>query len=126
MKLLYIYMLGYDVEFGHMEAVGLISSVKYGEKQVGYLVTSVLLNEVRRHRDTSHTVTARSNAADATFRSLSVQHHDFLRLVINSIRNDIVSKNENFQALALILVANSAPRITSPCTAPFAAHLFPL
>ena len=46
-KLLYIYMLGYDVEFGHMEAVGLISSPKYAEKQVGYMVTSVLLNEVR-------------------------------------------------------------------------------
>ena len=40
-------MLGYDVEFGHMEAVGLISSPKYAEKQVGYMVTSVLLNEVR-------------------------------------------------------------------------------
>ena len=49
-KLLYIYMLGYDVEFGHMEAVGLISSPKYAEKQVGYMVTSVLLNEVRRRR----------------------------------------------------------------------------
>ena len=40
-------MLGYDVEFGHMEAVGLISSTKYSEKQVGYLVCSVLLNEAR-------------------------------------------------------------------------------
>ncbi len=75
-KLLYIYMLGYDVEFGHMEArerapapacgvaarqltthtcvhaqaVGLISSPKYAEKQVGYMVTSVLLNEVRAPR----------------------------------------------------------------------------
>lgn len=27
-KLLYIYMLGYDVDFGHMEAVSLISSYK--------------------------------------------------------------------------------------------------
>ena len=33
-----------------MEAVGLISSPKYAEKQVGYMVTSVLLNEVRVHR----------------------------------------------------------------------------
>ena len=41
----------------------------------------------------------------------AIQNHEFLRLVINSIRNDIISKNENFQALALILVANGVP----PC-----------
>ena len=34
-KMLYIYMLGYDVDFGHMEAVGLISAPKFSEKQVG-------------------------------------------------------------------------------------------
>ena len=33
-KMLYIYMLGYDVDFGHMEAVSLISAPKYPEKQV--------------------------------------------------------------------------------------------
>ncbi|CAI7841511.1 unnamed protein product [Closterium sp. NIES-53] len=33
-KLLYIFMLGYDVDFGHMEAVSLISAPKYAEKQV--------------------------------------------------------------------------------------------
>ena len=35
--MLYIYMLGYDVDFGHMEAVSLISAPKYPEKQVIYL-----------------------------------------------------------------------------------------
>ena len=35
-KMLYIYMLGYDVDFGHMEAVSLISAPKYPEKQVIY------------------------------------------------------------------------------------------
>ncbi|RLN38657.1 AP-2 complex subunit alpha-2-like [Panicum miliaceum] len=44
-KMLYIYMLGYDVDFGHMETVSLISAPKYPEKQVGYIVTSCLLNE---------------------------------------------------------------------------------
>ena len=71
-------MLGYDVEFGHMEAVGLVSGTKYSEKQVGYLVTSVLLNE----------------------------SNEFLRLVINSMRKDIVSKEQNFQTLALTAVGN--------------------
>jgi len=37
-KMLYIYMLGYDVDFGHMETVSLISAPKYPEKQVQHLV----------------------------------------------------------------------------------------
>lgn len=32
--MLYIYMLGYDVDFGHRETVALISAPKYAEKQV--------------------------------------------------------------------------------------------
>lgn len=36
--MLYIYMLGYDVDFGHMEAVSLISAPKYPEKQVIYVL----------------------------------------------------------------------------------------
>lgn len=44
--------------------------------QVGYIVTSSLLNE----------------------------NHDFLRLAINTVRNDIIGRNETFQCLALTLV----------------------
>ena len=40
-------MLGYEVDFGHMEAMALISSQKFAEKQVGYIVVSVMLNEVK-------------------------------------------------------------------------------
>lgn len=35
-KLLYIYMLGYDIDFGHIEAVNLLSSSKYSEKHMVY------------------------------------------------------------------------------------------
>ncbi|KAG5515676.1 hypothetical protein RHGRI_036652 [Rhododendron griersonianum] len=80
--MLYIYMLGYDVDFGHMEAVSLISAPKYPEKQVGYIVTSSLLNE----------------------------NHDFLRLAINTVRNDIIGRNETFQCLALTMVGNIGGR----------------
>ncbi len=45
-------------------------------EQVGYIVTSCLLNE----------------------------NHDFLRLVINTVRNDIIGRNETFQCLALTMV----------------------
>ncbi|CAI0398116.1 unnamed protein product [Linum tenue] len=81
-KMLYIYMLGYDVDFGHMEAVSLISAPKYPEKQVGYIATACLLNE----------------------------NHDFLRLAINTVRNDIIGRNETFQCLALTLVGNIGGR----------------
>jgi AP-2 complex subunit alpha len=33
-KLLYMYILGWDIDFGHLEAVNLISSQKYSEKQI--------------------------------------------------------------------------------------------
>ncbi|XP_059627145.1 AP-2 complex subunit alpha-1-like isoform X1 [Cornus florida] len=89
-KMLYIYMLGYDVDFGHMEAVSLISSPKYPEKQVGYIVTSCLLNE----------------------------NHDFLRLAINTVRNDIIGRNETFQCMALTLVGNIGGREFAESLAP--------
>lgn len=37
-KMLYIHMLGYDVDFGHMETVSLISAPKYPEKQVKFSI----------------------------------------------------------------------------------------
>ncbi|KAL2644083.1 hypothetical protein R1flu_011670 [Riccia fluitans] len=89
-KMLYIYMLGYDVDFGHMETVNLISAPKYAEKQVGYIVTSCLLNE----------------------------NHDFLRLVINTVRNDIIGRNETFQCLALTMVGNVGGKEFSESLAP--------
>ncbi|CAI9105530.1 OLC1v1004467C2 [Oldenlandia corymbosa var. corymbosa] len=88
--MLYIYMLGYDVDFGHMEAVSLLSAPKYPEKQVGYIVTSCLLNE----------------------------NHDFLRLAINVVRNDIIGRNETFQCLALTLVGNIGGREFAESLAP--------
>ncbi|XP_061346339.1 AP-2 complex subunit alpha-1-like isoform X1 [Gastrolobium bilobum] len=89
-KMLYIYMLGYDVDFGHMEVVSLISAPKYPEKQVGYIVTSSLLNE----------------------------NHEFLRLAINTVRNDIIGRNETFQCLALTMVGNIGGREFSESLAP--------
>ncbi|XP_010541301.1 PREDICTED: AP-2 complex subunit alpha-2-like isoform X2 [Tarenaya hassleriana] len=89
-KMLYIYVLGYDVDFGHMEPVSLISAPKYPEKQVGYIVTSCLLNE----------------------------NHDFLRLAINMVRNDIIGRNETFQCLALTLVGNIGGREFAESLAP--------
>jgi AP-2 complex subunit alpha len=33
-KLMYMFLLGHEIDFGHMEAVNLMASTKYSEKQI--------------------------------------------------------------------------------------------
>jgi AP-2 complex subunit alpha len=77
-KLLYAYMLGYEIDFGHFQAVELCSSTKFSEKTAGYLAISLLLAD----------------------------NGEILRLVVNSIKNDMNSGHEHIAALALNTVAN--------------------
>ncbi|EKM83879.1 hypothetical protein AGABI1DRAFT_66914 [Agaricus bisporus var. burnettii JB137-S8] len=77
-KIIFTYILGYKVDIGHMEAVNLIASPKYSEKQIGYLAVTLLMHE----------------------------NSDFLRLVVNSIRKDLDSNNEIDNCLALHAIAN--------------------
>ena len=94
-KVVFTYILGYKVDIGHMEAVNLISSTKYSEKQIvsyrnpkvlgyqlmvtqGYLALTLLMHE----------------------------HSDLVRLVINSIRKDLDDHNEINNCLALHAIAN--------------------
>eukprot|EP00560_Eucampia_antarctica_P002571 CAMPEP_0197841920 /NCGR_PEP_ID=MMETSP1437-20131217/46445_1 /TAXON_ID=49252 ORGANISM="Eucampia antarctica, Strain CCMP1452" /NCGR_SAMPLE_ID=MMETSP1437 /ASSEMBLY_ACC=CAM_ASM_001096 /LENGTH=997 /DNA_ID=CAMNT_0043451731 /DNA_START=50 /DNA_END=3043 /DNA_ORIENTATION=+ len=42
-KLVYIHVLGYEVDFGHAEVLRLVRSNKYSEKNVGYVALSLLL-----------------------------------------------------------------------------------
>ncbi|XP_072574385.1 AP-2 complex subunit alpha-2-like [Paramormyrops kingsleyae] len=81
-KLLFIFLLGHDIDFGHMEAVNLLSSNKYTEKQIGYLFISVLVN---------------SNS-------------DLIRLINNAIKNDLSSRYPVFMKLALHCIANVGSR----------------
>lgn len=96
-KIVFTYILGYKVDVGHMEAVNLISSHKYSEKQIvssfpsytmyftlqpwvlqGYLAVTLLMHE----------------------------NSDFLRLVVNSIKKDLDENNEINNCLALHAIAN--------------------
>jgi len=77
-KIMYMYMLGYDVDFGHMQCVDLINSNSYSEKNVGYIGVSLLL----------------------------IEHTDLLRLCIQSVKNDLGSRDEIHQCLALTCIAN--------------------
>lgn len=81
-KLLYIYILGWNVDFGHLEAVNLISATKYSEKQIGYLAVTLFLHE----------------------------QHELLHLVVNSIRKDLADHNELNNCLALHAIANVGSR----------------
>eukprot|EP00730_Choanoeca_flexa_P015651 TRINITY_DN7233_c0_g1_i2.p1 TRINITY_DN7233_c0_g1~~TRINITY_DN7233_c0_g1_i2.p1 ORF type:complete len:903 (+),score=315.87 TRINITY_DN7233_c0_g1_i2:51-2759(+) len=77
-KLMFIFLLGHDIEFGHMEAVNLLSSLQYSEKQMGYLFASVMMNE----------------------------QHEYMRLVISAVKNDLASRNELHVSLALHCISN--------------------
>ena len=81
-KLLYIYIQGYNVDFGHLEAVNLISATKYSEKQIGYLAVTLFLHE----------------------------QHELIHLVVNSIRKDLLDHQELNNCLALHAVANVGGR----------------
>lgn len=79
-KMIFMFLLGYECDFGYIEAINLLSSNSYSEKQVGYLFISVVMRS----------------------------KHEFLPLVINAIRNDLSSSNYVFQNLALQFLSNNA------------------
>ena len=81
-KLLYIYILGWNVDFGHLEAVNLVSAKKFSEKQIGYLAVTLFFHE----------------------------QHELLHLVVNSIRKDLMDHNELNNCLALHAIANVGGR----------------
>ena len=77
-KMCYIYMLGYEVDFGHLEFISLLSASKYQEKSVGYMAVALFLKP----------------------------GDELMTLVVNSIRNDIIGRLNFGQTLALSAVAN--------------------
>ena len=77
-KLLYIYILGYKIDFGHNYACDLITSIKYSEKMAGYIAMSILFRESNTEID----------------------------IMINSIRNDLLNRNSFSQSMALTLATN--------------------
>lgn len=77
-KMCYIYMLGYEVDFGHVEFISLLSSTKFQEKAVGYMAFSMMF----RPGD------------------------ELMTLAVNSMRNDICGHLHHGQTLALAAVSN--------------------
>ena len=77
-KMCYISMLGYDVDFGHMEFISLLSSTKFQEKSVGYMAVSLLLRPT----------------------------DEMMTLVVNSMRNDLIGPYQHGKTLALAALSN--------------------
>ena len=84
-KLVFINMMGYDVDFGHMEMIALVSSPTYAEKLVGYMSVGIMM------------------------RSTDPQ----MSLVVSSIKNDLQSTQDPIQCLALCAIANIGGKETA-------------
>ena len=100
-KLIFIFLLGHDVDFGQLEAVNLLSSFKLSEKQAvrcravaacrlihaqGYLFVSVMLNETS----------------------------ELNKLILQAIKIDLASRNELEVSLALNCLANIGGKEFAP------------
>jgi AP-2 complex subunit alpha len=79
-KLIYSFILGYDIEFGHAEAISLINEHRFSEKTTGYIAIGIFLNEKTDY---------------------SLFHN-----CIDAIKRDLVSGNEVYEALAMSTLAN--------------------
>jgi AP-2 complex subunit alpha len=77
-KLLYIYILGYRVDFGHNYCADLITSIKFSEKMTGYISMSVLFKD----------------------------NNPEINIMVNCIRNDLLNSNALCQSMALALSTN--------------------
>lgn len=94
-KLVFIFLLGNDIEFGHTEAIGLLQSTKFSEKQMGYMFVSVLM-------------------ADG---------HELMKMVIEAVSMDLKSTKELDVCLALNCIANVGGNEMSIAIAPLVKKL---
>lgn len=94
-KLIYSHILGYEVEFGHEEALNLINSDKFTEKSTGYIAIGIMFNE-------------KSNFA-------------LFERVINAIKVDLNCGNQVCEGLALATLGNIGFSELVPELAPIVA-----
>ncbi|BAM41443.1 alpha adaptin [Theileria orientalis strain Shintoku] len=79
LKLLYIQMLGFDIELGYLESVQLMASTKLSDKATGYMGCEILLRD----------------------------YEEVMRLCINTTVEDLNDPCEHVCSLALTFIANS-------------------
>ena len=97
-------LLGYEIDFGHMEMISLVSCPTYAEKLVGYISVAVML------KNTDEQIT----------------------LVVQAIKNDLQSTQDPIQSLALCAIANIGGKELAETVAPdvqrilYSRSIFPI
>lgn len=118
-KLLFIFLLGHDIDFGHMEAVNLLSSNKYTEKQIvslgrrGWGPGLLGFKEEGLGGQLATGLPAPPTLLTQGYLFISVlvnSNSELIRLINNAIKNDLASRNPTFMCLALHCIANVGSR----------------
>jgi len=135
-KLVYIHILGYDVDFGHPEILSLIKSNKYSEKCVGYTALSLLLRgddplmnailgTIRKDMTTPQPASAKNNAPTTDMaQSLalcSIANLTGLELIQTlhaEVQHTLVAKSSSPNvkkkaALCLLRLVRTSPKLVS-------------
>ncbi|SCV72510.1 BQ2448_4047 [Microbotryum intermedium] len=103
-KIIFTSILGYPVDVGHMEAVNLISSTKYSEKQIVSQHHTLPRAALDYPRSPLAQPLRRQGYLALTL--LMHENSDLVRLIVNSIRKDLDALDETVNCLALHAIAN--------------------
>jgi AP-2 complex subunit alpha len=135
-KLVYIHVLGYDVDFGHSEVLALVRSNKYSEKHVGYTALSLLLrgddpmmnsilNTIRKDLTTPGPASAKNNAPTTdTAQSLAlcsianISGLELIQTLHPEVQHALVTKSstpcvKKKAALCLLRLVRTSPKLVS-------------
>lgn len=133
-KLVYIHVLGYDVDFGHAEVLALVRSGKYSEKHVGYTALSLLLrgddpminsvlSTIRKDVTNPAPATAKNNAPTTdTAQSLAlcsianISGLELIQTLHTEVQHTLLAKSstpcvKKKAALCLLRVVRTSPKL---------------
>lgn len=113
-KLIHIYLLGYDVEFGHEEMLNLLRSDRYSEKMFGYLGMSLL----------PATQADQNIASDLSIEDLRAQNDLFTGLALNYISTLKHVDRRIVPEIYKVLVSPTSPASVTRKAALTLAHCF--
>jgi len=135
-KLVYIHVLGYDVDFGHAEVLALVRSNKYSEKHVGYTALSLLLrgddpmmnsilNTIRKDLTNPGPSTAKNNApitdtaqALALCSIANISGLELIQTLHSEVQHTLTAKSstpcvKKKSALCLLRLVRTSPKLVT-------------